>query len=62
MLLCVGSSLEVYPVAQLPGVTQANGGAVAVVTQGPTPWDGRAAVKLDGDVVAELRALVDALA
>jgi NAD-dependent deacetylase len=58
VLLCVGSSLEVHPVAQLPGVTQAAGGAVAVVTQGPTPWDRRAAVKLDGDVVAELEALV----
>jgi NAD-dependent deacetylase len=62
VLLCVGSSLEVHPIAQLPGVTRANGGAVAVVTQGPTPWDGRAAVRLDGDVVAELRGLLDALA
>jgi NAD-dependent deacetylase len=61
VLLCVGSSLEVHPVAQLPGVTHAAGGAVAVVTQGPTPWDERAAVKLDGDVVAELEALVAAL-
>ena len=61
VLLCVGSSLEVHPVAQMPGVTHAGGGAVALVTQGPTPWDGRAAVKLDGDVVAELEALVAAL-
>jgi NAD-dependent deacetylase len=61
VLLCVGSSLEVHPVAQLPSVTRQNGGAVAIVTQGPTPWDGRAAVKLDGDVVAELEALVAAL-
>ena len=35
VLLCVGSSLEVHPIAQLPGVTRANGGAVAVVTAGP---------------------------
>jgi NAD-dependent deacetylase len=34
---------------------------VAVVTQGRTPWDGRAAVKLDGDVVAELEAVLAAL-
>ncbi|MEA2317203.1 MAG: NAD-dependent deacetylase [Solirubrobacteraceae bacterium] len=61
LLLCVGTSLEVHPVAQLPGITHAAGGAVAVVTQGPTPWDRRAAVKLDGDVVAELDALVAAL-
>ena len=37
------------------------GGRVAIVTQGPTPFDGDAAVKLDGDVVAELEALVAAL-
>ncbi|MEA2269378.1 MAG: NAD-dependent deacetylase, partial [Solirubrobacteraceae bacterium] len=52
---------EVHPVAQLPAITHAAGGAVAVVTQGPTPWDARAAVKLDGDVVTELRSLVAAL-
>jgi NAD-dependent deacetylase len=61
VLLCVGTSLEVHPIAQLPGITRGRGGAVAVVTQGPTPWDERAAVKLDGDVVAELEALVAAL-
>jgi NAD-dependent deacetylase len=61
VLLCIGSSLEVHPVAQLPGVTAAAGGAVAVLTQGPTPWDERADVRLDGDVVAELRRLVEAL-
>jgi NAD-dependent deacetylase len=61
VLLCVGTSLEVHPIAQLPGVTRANGGQVALVTQGPTPWDDRAAVKLDGDVVEELQALVAAL-
>ncbi len=61
LMLCIGSSLEVFPVAQLPGVTQANGGAVALVTQGPTPWDDRAVVKLSGDVEEELQALVAAL-
>ena len=61
LLLCVGSSLEVHPIAQLPGITRAQRRRVAVVTQGPTPWDDRAAVKLDGDVVAELEALVAAL-
>jgi NAD-dependent deacetylase len=61
LLLCVGSSLEVYPVAGLPELTLASGGQIAIVTQGPTPYDGEAAVKLDGDVVAELEALVSAL-
>lgn len=61
LLLCVGSSLEVHPIAQLPGITKQAGGAVAIVTQGPTPYDRHAAVKLDGDVVAELTAVVEAL-
>ena len=61
LLLCVGSSLEVYPVAGLPELTLASGGQVAIVTQGPTPYDGEAVVKLDGDVVAELDQLVAAL-
>jgi NAD-dependent deacetylase len=61
LLLCVGSSLEVYPVAQLPGITLRHGGELAIVTQGPTPYDGQAAVRLGGDVEQELVALVAAL-
>ena len=61
VLLCIGSSLEVYPIAQLPALTRQAGGAVAIVTQGETPYDGRATVRLSGDVVAELEALVEAL-
>jgi NAD-dependent deacetylase len=61
LLLCVGSSLEVYPVAGLPHVTLGAGGALAIVTQGPTPVDDLAAVRRDGDVVSELEALVSAL-
>jgi NAD-dependent deacetylase len=61
LLLCVGSSLEVFPVAQLPQLTLSGGGTVAVVTQGSTPWDRQAAVKLSGDVADELRWLVAAL-
>ena len=61
LLLCVGSSLEVYPVAGLPELTLASGGKLALVTQGPTPYDGEATVKLDGDVVDELEAVLAAL-
>ena len=62
LLLCVGSSLEVQPVASLPAVTLAAGGSVAIVTQGPTPFDDVAAVRLEGDVVEELDALLGELA
>jgi NAD-dependent deacetylase len=61
LLLCVGSSLEVYPVAQLPSIALQTGARLAIVTQGPTPYDADAAVKLDGDVEGELQALVAAL-
>ena len=61
LLLCVGSSLEVYPVAGLPSVCLRAGGVIAIVTQGPTKYDAAAAVRLSGDVVAELEALVAAL-
>jgi NAD-dependent deacetylase len=61
LMLCVGSSLEVYPVAGLPAITRGAGGRLALVTQGPTPYDGDAEVKLDGDVVDELRAVLAAL-
>ena len=61
LLLCIGSSLEVYPVAGLPELTLGTGGRLAIVTQGPTPYDGEAAVKLDGDVVDELEAVLAAL-
>jgi NAD-dependent deacetylase len=61
LLLCIGSSLEVHPVAGLPAATLERGGEVALVTKGPTPYDGDAAVKLTGDVVDELGALLRAL-
>jgi len=61
LLLCVGSSLEVHPVAGLPELTHAAGGAVAIVTQGQTPLEHLAAVRLTGDVVQELQALLAAL-
>ena len=60
LLLCIGSSLEVYPVAGLPEVTLASGGRLAIVTQSQTPFDGYAAVRLHGDVVSELEAVLAA--
>ena len=62
LLLCIGSSLEVHPVADLPLLTHQAGGAVAILTQGPTPLDALAEVRLHGDLVDELRALLAALA
>jgi NAD-dependent deacetylase len=61
LLLCIGSSLEVYPVAGLPELTLGSGGALAIITQGPTPFDRHAEVRLRGDVVDELERLLGEL-
>jgi NAD-dependent deacetylase len=56
LLLVVGSSLEVWPVAELPLVTLRSGGKVAVVNDGPTSIDRQAELKLSGragDVLSE---------
>jgi NAD-dependent deacetylase len=58
LMLCIGSSLEVYPVAGLPETTLSAGGQIAILTQGPTPFDRRAAVRMGGDVVDELEAVL----
>lgn len=61
LMICVGSSLAVHPVAGLPQLTLERGGALAIVTKGPTPYDGDAELKLDGEVVDELSAVLAAL-
>jgi len=61
LMLCVGSSLIVHPVAGLPGITRAAGGRLVLVTEGETPYDGEADLKLSGDVVEELDAVLATL-
>jgi NAD-dependent deacetylase len=61
LLLCVGSSLEVHPVAGLPQMTLARGGRIAIVTKSTTPYDGDAVVRMSGDVADELQSVVAAL-
>ncbi len=61
LMLCVGSSLAVHPVAGLPQLALANGGRLALVTKGETPYDRDAELKLEGEVDEELAALVAAL-
>jgi NAD-dependent deacetylase len=61
LLLVVGSTLEVYPVAGLPLETIAAGGGVAIVNRGPTMLDAHAVLKIDGtagEVLAETVALL----
>ena len=61
LLLVVGSALEVYPVAALPEETLEAGGALAIVNKGPTPYDGRAELKLEGSAGEILGAVASEL-
>jgi NAD-dependent deacetylase len=61
VLLVVGSTLEVYPVAGLPLDAQRSGGRVAIVNRGPTAFDGRADIRLEGAAGELLTAVVDSL-
>jgi NAD-dependent deacetylase len=57
LMLVVGSSLEVWPVAGLP----LEAGSIAIVNRGPTALDDRAEVKIDGGAGETLGALLAAL-
>jgi len=61
LLLVVGSSLEVWPVAGLPQETLDAGGLVAIVNRGSTPYDARAALKVDEAAGEVLQAVVAAI-
>lgn len=58
LVLVVGSSLEVWPVAGLPLEAR----AFAIVNQGPTALDREAVLKVDAPAGETLAAVVDALA
>ena len=62
LLLVVGSSLEVHPVAGLPDETLAAGGSLAIVNRGATPYDLHAELKLDASAGDVLAGVVEALA
>ena len=62
LLICCGSSLQVYPVAAFPERVHDNGGEVAVVNLGPTGADHQARVRLELRTGEALPALVRLLA
>ncbi len=58
LLLAVGSSLSVHPAAGLCDVAVSHGARLVVVNDAPTPYDGIAAVRLDGRIEDVLPAVV----
>jgi NAD-dependent deacetylase len=61
LLLVVGSSLEVLPVASLPQETLDAGGRVAILNRGSTPFDSFAELVVDADAGPVLRDVADLL-
>jgi NAD-dependent deacetylase len=61
LLLVVGSSLEVYPVASLPEETLRAGGRLAIVNLSETPWDRVADLRVAAPAGETLAAVAVAL-
>jgi NAD-dependent deacetylase len=61
LLLVVGSSLEVYPVAGLPAETLDAGGRLAIVNRGRTPFHTRTELAVDAAAGETLAAVLDEL-
>jgi NAD-dependent deacetylase len=61
LLLVVGSTLEVYPVAGLPEETVSAGGELAIVNRGSTPFDRLATIRIDGGAGETLAGLAEEL-
>lgn len=61
VVLAVGSSLVVYPVAGLPQRSLLQGGSMILLTLGETPYDKDAHVKIEADVADVLPRIVDGL-
>ena len=58
LLVCCGSTLQVYPVAELPSEVRRRGGKVAIVNLGTTWADHLAEVRIDARTGQALPALV----
>jgi NAD-dependent deacetylase len=61
LLLVVGTSLEVWPVAGLPEETLAHGGKLAIVNREPTPFDERAHLVVHASAGETLAACVTSM-
>lgn len=61
VMLVIGSSLQVAPVSQLPGIVLANGGRLAILNEGDTPYDTRAHLRLPGPAAVQMAEVVEAL-
>jgi NAD-dependent deacetylase len=61
VMLVIGSSLQVTPVSQLPGVMLARGGKLAILTEGETDYDHRCTVRIHEKAGPTMQAVLAAL-
>lgn len=61
VMLVIGSSLQVTPVSQLPGVVLARGGQLAILTESETDYDRRCAVRIHDRAGPTMQAVLAAL-
>lgn len=61
VILVIGTSLQVAPVSQLPGMVLGRGGRLAILTESETPYDHRADVRLHGKAGVQLSETLAAL-
>ena len=61
LMLCLGSSLEVHPVAALPALALDAGARLAVITEGPTPYDSQAHLRSHAPLAEVLPAVAAAV-
>ena len=61
LMLAIGSSLAVYPAAELPVVAVRNGARLVIVNDEPTPYDGLAELVVRGRAGEVLAEAVDAV-
>jgi NAD-dependent deacetylase len=58
LMLAVGSTLQVYPIAAVVPGAKSTGASVIIVNRDPTAFDGIADVRLDGSISEVLPALI----
>ena len=59
LMICIGSTLTVYPVAMLPSAATAGGARVVTINGEPTAYDAQADAVLQGDIAEILGQLTD---
>jgi NAD-dependent deacetylase len=59
VMIVAGSSLEVFPVAELPSLAVSCGAKLIIVNREPTYLDDRAAILIRDDVAVALPAIVE---